>query len=89
MVAERPSHNYYGHLGIADGMSIARVWACWCSKRPPRRGGRFEYRHAHTHAMDMPSAMPICSYGASSQVRLLNEHKLVEDIHHRPTIAAV
>ena len=31
-------------LGIADGMSI--------------RGGHFEYRHAHTRAMDMLSAMP-------------------------------
>ena len=29
---------------------------------PPRRGGRFEYRQAHTHAMEAPSAMPICSY---------------------------
>ena len=25
---------------------------------PPLRGGHFEYRHAHTHAMDLPSAMP-------------------------------
>ena len=35
-------------VGIADGMSIARV----C------RGGRFKYRHVHTCAIDMPSAMP-------------------------------
>ena len=46
------------YLGIADGMSIARVWACRYSKRPPRKGGHFEYRHAHTRAVDMPSAMP-------------------------------
>ena len=25
-------HNYFRHLGIADGMSVARVWACWYSK---------------------------------------------------------
>ena len=25
-------HNYYRHLGIADGMCIARVRACWYSK---------------------------------------------------------
>ena len=31
------------YLGIADGMSIARVWACWYSKSPPLR--------AHTRAM--------------------------------------
>ena len=36
----------YRHLGIADGMSIAMVWACRYSKWPPRRGGHFEYRHA-------------------------------------------
>ena len=35
------------YLGMANGMSIARVWA--------RRGGHFEYRHAHTRAIDMPS----------------------------------
>ena len=35
------------------------VWPCRCSKRPPRRGGRFEYRHASTRAIDMPSAMPM------------------------------
>ena len=28
---------YRLYLGIADGMPIARVWACWYSKRPPRR----------------------------------------------------
>ena len=38
------------YIGTADGMSIARVWAL--------RGGRFEYRHAHTRAVDVPSAMP-------------------------------
>ena len=37
--------HYYRHLGIADGMSVARVWACRYSKCPPRR-------------TDMPSAMP-------------------------------
>ena len=46
------------YLGIADGMPIARVWTCRCSRRPPLRGGRFEYRHVHTRAIDMPSAMP-------------------------------
>ena len=50
----------YRHLGVADGVSIARAWACRCSKRPPLRGGRFEYRRAHTRAMDMASAMPRC-----------------------------
>ena len=48
----------YTCLGIADGMSIARGWACRYSKRVPLRGGHFEYRHAHTRAMHMPSAMP-------------------------------
>ena len=52
-------HNYYRHLGIADGMSVARVWACRYSERPPRQGGQFEYQHAHTRAIDMPSAMAI------------------------------
>ena len=33
-----PSALYRLYLGIADGMSIARVGACRCSKRPPRRG---------------------------------------------------
>ena len=56
------------YTGIADGMSIARVWVCRYSKSPPRRGGHFEYRHAHTRAMDMPSAMPICSYGLPSNM---------------------
>ena len=41
------------YLSIADGMSIARVWARRYSKGPPRRGGHFEYRRAHTRAMDM------------------------------------
>ena len=31
---------------------------CRYSKRPPRRGGHFEYRHAHTRAIDMASATP-------------------------------
>ena len=34
------------------------VGACWYSKRPPWKGGRFEYRHAPTRAKDMPSALP-------------------------------
>ena len=33
---------YRLHLGIADGMPIARVWARRYSKWPPRRGGHFE-----------------------------------------------
>ena len=41
---------YRLYIGIADGMSVARVWV---------RGGHFEYQHAHTCAMDMPSAMSI------------------------------
>ena len=40
-------------FGIADGMSIARVWVRWYSKWPPLRGDHF-YRRAHTCAMDMP-----------------------------------
>ena len=32
----------YLYLGIADGIPIARVWACRYSKRPPLRGGLFE-----------------------------------------------
>ena len=35
-------HNYIGHTYIGHTYI----------------GGRFEYRHAHTPAMDMPSAMP-------------------------------
>ena len=53
-------NNDYAHLGIADGMPIARAWTCRHSKRPPLRGGRSEYRHAHTRAMGVPSAMPRC-----------------------------
>ena len=34
-------------IGVADGMPIAR------------RGGHFEYRHAHSRAMGMPSATPM------------------------------
>ena len=49
---------YRLYLGIADGMSIAQVWVCRHPKLPRRRGGHFEYRHAHTRAMDMASAMP-------------------------------
>ena len=51
------------YIGIADGMSIARVGSSRYSKGPPRRGGPFEYRHDPTRAMDMPSVMPICSCG--------------------------
>ena len=40
-------------------ISIARLWVCRYSKRPPLRGGHFEYRQAHARAMDMPSATPI------------------------------
>ena len=36
------------YVGLADGMSIARVWTCRYSKRRPRRGGHFEYRHVRT-----------------------------------------
>ena len=54
-----PAAHFHRHLGIDDGMSIARVRACRYSKWPRLQGGRFEYRHAHTRAMDMPSAMPI------------------------------
>ena len=50
---------YRLYIGIADGTSIARVWARRYSNWPPRRGGQFEHRHAHTRAMDMLSAMPI------------------------------
>ena len=32
---------YRLYLGIADGVSVARAWACRCSKGPPRRGGPF------------------------------------------------
>ena len=28
---------YRLYLGVADGMSVARVWACWYSKRLPLR----------------------------------------------------
>ena len=50
---------YRLYLGIADGMSIARVGAVPVLKLTASgRGGRFEYRHAHTRATDMPSAMP-------------------------------
>ena len=48
-------------LGIADGMSIARIWACRGALPGTPislRRGHFEYRHASTRAMDMPSAMP-------------------------------
>ena len=34
---DRPGHSYCRHLGIADGMSIARVLVCWYSKCPPLR----------------------------------------------------
>ena len=46
-------------------MSTARVWARRYSKRLPLRGGHFVYRHARTRAVDMPAAMPICSYGTA------------------------
>ena len=47
------------YLGTADGMSIARVWAWRYSKRPPRRGGRFEYRHGNGHAVGNAKTEPI------------------------------
>ena len=50
---------YRLYLGITDGAPFARAWARQHSKCLPRRGGRFEYRHAHTRATGMPSAMPI------------------------------
>ena len=37
-------------------------WAS-ASLESSRRGGHFGYRHAPTRAMDMPSAVPICSDG--------------------------
>ena len=53
---------------IADAISIARVWArryskLTASERAPvlAEAVAFEYRHAHTRATDMPSAMPRCS----------------------------
>ena len=58
IIDEVPPYLYRLYLGIADGMSIARAWACRYSEWPPRRGGHFEYRPAHTRAIDMPSAMP-------------------------------
>ena len=58
---------YRLYLGIADGMSIAQVWTRRYSKRPPRRGGDFEYWHIHSHAIDMPSATP--RLGRSCTVR--------------------
>ena len=44
------------YLGVADGMSTARVGTRRYSTGPPRRGGHFEYRRARTRAMDVPSA---------------------------------
>ena len=35
-----------------------------CRHTFPRRGCHFGYRHTHTRALDMPSAMPRSSYGA-------------------------
>ena len=59
--------DYIGSISaIADGMSIARVGVCRHSKTNASEvlgGGHFEYRHAPTRAMGMPSAMPIRSYG--------------------------
>ena len=40
------------------------------------RGGRFEYRHAPTRATDMPSAVPICSYGRGWRRGGLGETRL-------------
>ena len=43
------------------------------------RGGHFEYQHAHTRAMDTPSAMLICSYQA---LELLHtERSYLRDLH--------
>ena len=68
---------YIGAISaIADGMSIAWVWTCRYSEWPPCRGGHFEYRHVHTRATDMPSAMaeprppfvPLVPCGTAGQV---------------------
>ena len=57
----RTAHRIPAKLGVADGMSVARVWTCQHSKRPPRRCGHFKYRRIGTHAIDMPSATPMRS----------------------------
>ena len=41
-------HNYIGNTYIGT---------CFAPLKSPRRGGRFEYRHAYIRAIEMPSAM--------------------------------
>ena len=48
-----PGHNFMGH----NYMGHTCIGACYAPLESSRRGGRFEYRHVHTRAIDVPSAM--------------------------------
>ena len=53
---------FIGYRLAFIGYRLARghaVGMCHALLESSRRGGRFEYRHVCTHAVDMPSTMPI------------------------------
>ena len=68
VVAASVAPLYRLYLGIADGMTIARVWARRYSKRPPLGGGRFGYRRAHTRAI----VMQVCMFGSADEQQRIN-----------------
>ena len=62
-------HNYIGH-NYTGHNHVGHTYIC-APLESSRRGGHFEYRHTHTRAIDMPSAMPNARLNLTS-AHLLN-----------------